>query len=116
MSSPNATLPPAGWYPDPERPGATRWWTGTEWATPAPVTRAPRNGLAIAGFVLGIIAIASFTGGGLPYLIAIVGLVLAGVGVGRARTHGTGLALAWWGVGLSIAAMVLAQLWQLITR
>jgi hypothetical protein len=34
-------LPPPGWYPDPERPGATRWWSGTAWAVAAaqaPVT------------------------------------------------------------------------------
>lgn len=31
---------PAGWYPDPQRPGGLRWWDGTAWsehvsATPA---------------------------------------------------------------------------------
>jgi hypothetical protein len=25
-------LPPAGWYPDPQDPSRTRWWTGRQWA------------------------------------------------------------------------------------
>jgi hypothetical protein len=121
MSSPNATLPPAGWYPDPERPGASRWWTGTEWAPPAPdavvtVRREPTNGLAVAGFVLGLLATLSFTGGPLAYVLALTGLVLAGIGVTRARElGGRRLQLAWWGVGLSIAGVVLAQLWRAFT-
>lgn len=27
-------LPPAGLYPDPERPGQERYWDGTAWANP----------------------------------------------------------------------------------
>ena len=27
-----ATLPPEGWYDDPERPGRKRWWDGTAWS------------------------------------------------------------------------------------
>ena len=29
--SPGGFARPAGWYPDPSRPGGTRWWDGTGW-------------------------------------------------------------------------------------
>jgi hypothetical protein len=30
-AQPAAALPPAGWYPDPARPGGRRYWDGTGW-------------------------------------------------------------------------------------
>jgi hypothetical protein len=32
MSDPNAALPVAGWYPDPEHETQDRWWDGTSWS------------------------------------------------------------------------------------
>ena len=32
MSDPNASLPVAGWYPDPEHETQDRWWDGTAWS------------------------------------------------------------------------------------
>lgn len=35
---------PAGWYPDPERPGQQRYWDGTQWTdNHAPVVGAPQT-------------------------------------------------------------------------
>lgn len=31
MSEPGKPAVPAGWYPDPQSPAATRYWNGTEW-------------------------------------------------------------------------------------
>lgn len=30
------SAPPPGWYPDPERAGSQRYWTGSEWGPAAP--------------------------------------------------------------------------------
>ncbi|CCH35190.1 MmpS family transport accessory protein [Actinosynnema sp. NPDC047251] len=78
-------------------------------AAPAP----PRNGFGIAGFVLGLLGLAtSFVPliGVVAWPLVILGLVLGGVGIARARrSGGKGLAVA--GVVLSAAGLVVCVLW-----
>jgi len=37
------SAPEQGWLEDPERPGAERWWTGTEWGDFRRGSAAPRK-------------------------------------------------------------------------
>ena len=76
------------------------------------VVRQPKNGLAIAGLVLGIIGVlTSWLVVGLPFCI--VGLVLAAVGMRRSEGKGmaiAGLVLSIIGVVVAVTIIVLANL------
>ena len=61
-----SSLPPAGYYPDPDEPGRQRWWDGHDWATsptgtvrtaPPPIEARPlvrTNQYAMASLVLSL--------------------------------------------------------------
>ncbi|VTR78058.1 DUF2510 domain-containing protein [Cellulomonas hominis] len=111
----------AGWYPDPMGAGGQRWWDGrvwTEYTRPAggyapPVQ--PRNPMATAGLVLGIVSLVVNT----LTITALVGIVLSGIGLARASTlqrYGyapVGRAKAAWGLGLSVAGFFFTAFFKL---
>ncbi|MDQ1531214.1 MAG: hypothetical protein QOE37_1319 [Microbacteriaceae bacterium] len=110
----------AGWYPDPQGKGATRFWSGEAWtehtkgvpqpryappdpaelgATPAPTTA--RNPMATAGLVLGIVALLF----DLLLVPTILGIVFGGIGATRAGRLGVGRARAIVGIVLAVVAI-----------
>ena len=120
--------PPAGWYPDPN-PGADapagqqRYWDGSAWtehtttaptgpADQAAVQQAPRDGLGLAAFVLGVFGlILAFIPFGflVAGILGIVGLILGFLGRSRAkRGEATNGRTALWGIILSALAVVLS--------
>ena len=123
MSDPSPPATPPGWYPDPYRRAARRYWDGARWtghvdppAAPAPAAPAPSthgsttpaappasprpaktNGWAIASLVLGIL--------GGSVLAIIFGLVARGqIKRSGGRQQGMGLATA----GIALGAVWLA--------
>ena len=102
----------AAWYPDPQRPGAYRYWDGTQWtahtstppaagfspaaAWPEPTEAARPDGFAIGSLILGII--------GGAFLAVILGFVARG----RIRRS----AGARTGTGLATAGIILGSAWM----
>ncbi len=116
----------SGWYPDPTGRFEYRWHNGREWTAdvsrdgtryidqpgPAPAGHRRGNGLAVAGMVCGITAL---TLGWVPFVafatvpLAIVAIVLAAVGLARARQGRPGHGFAVAGIvtgGAGILASV----------
>lgn len=80
---------------------------------PAPMMPPPQrgNGLAVAGFVLGLLGL---LGSWIPVVnffaiaLAVIGVILAAVGLAKSRTSGSGKGLAIAGLVLGVLAVVLA--------
>ncbi len=115
--SPQQTQPPGMPYGAPQAapygtPQATPYGAPpmAPYGAPTLAPKKPGNGLAVAGFVLGLLG---FLGSFVPVLniggiiMGIVGLVLAIVGLSKAKNTGTGKGLALAGVILGALAVVI---------
>lgn len=77
----------------------------------APVPAPPRNGIAVASFVLGVVAICIAI---IPIVnfvamaLALLGIGLGVAGLARARRLGLPGVLAGWGVGLSVVTLAVS--------
>lgn len=104
-----ASSPPPGWYPDPTRPGRTRWWDGARWGALDVPEDGKTNGLAIASLVLGVLW--------LYWIGSILALILGYVARGQIRRSngaqvGDGIAIAgivlgWIGLAVLVLLIVL---------
>jgi hypothetical protein len=76
------SLPPPGWYPDPERPGSMRWWNGNNWAAPTPApTWAPAPVASDAFTDVGELLGAAFRRALRHWrALTVVGTITAGIG------------------------------------
>lgn len=106
---------PPGWYPDPEHPGAQRYWDGSQWTenrAPGAAPKLPTNGKATASLVLGILGLA---------ILYVIGPILALVFGHMAKneieaSNGTqggagaataGIVMGWIGIGLAVLYLVI---------
>ena len=111
---------PAGWYPDPERPGQQRYWDGSRWTDyrhdpalgPQTVVHLPpskTNGMAIASLVLGIVWL-WWLGSVLALVFGYVGKSQIDRSGGRETGRGmavAGIVLGWIGVAVLVTIIVL---------
>lgn len=107
--------PTSGWYDDGS--GNKRWWDGSQWGPYAPVQpvtvnvtvppqaapRAPVNGAAVAGLILGLLAILTCWVPGLGAFIAVFGIIFSSVGLWLVRQRsGAGRGMAASGLVMSV--------------
>ena len=69
---------------------------------------AQKNGLAVAGMVLGIVSIPFAIGSFFDIPVVIVGFILSVVALNRAKRSGVGATMAKWGIALSLIGAVAA--------
>lgn len=96
--TPPASLPPAGWYPDPDQPQTQRYWTGSEW-TDQRAPMAPKPEDRASGVLLFVSYAAAFL---LPLIGFILGIVLL---VRRQTGHGVAVVLISLAVGIAACAI-----------
>jgi uncharacterized protein DUF4190/uncharacterized protein DUF2510 len=118
----HGSLPPAGYYPDPDQPRVQRWWDGHAWALPptgtvrtapppiVPTPAAVTNQYAIASLVLSISWI-FFIGSVLGVILGHVAMAQIRASEGREIGRGSamiGLIVGYVGIasGLLLALIV----------
>ena len=115
---------PQEWLPDPSGHHELRWWDGSQWTehvsdagetsldpdgaqgNPPPPPRATtqRSGRATASLVLGIVGVLVFPVVCSTLAIIFGALALRDIGD---RTDIAGRKMAWWGLGLGIAGLII---------
>lgn len=114
------TPPGAGWYDDGS--GNKRWWDGQSWGPYEPSAKSTEthehpqaNGAAIAGLVLGIIALLLSWVPGVGVFVAVFGILFSGVGLWLVKQRQSGRGIASAGMVLSVVSAVIFLLLLLLT-
>lgn len=68
--------------------------------------QAPSNGMGVAGFILGLLGLVFFWFPFLGLILAVLGVILGGVGMSNGRKSGAGTGLAIAGLVLGLIALV----------